>query len=251
MNRLTSAPVPKSSAAAALKAHRPLVRTAPRHEMPQCLLAPQHYERNYAYPLVVWLHDAGGDERELKRVMPLVSLRNYVSLAVRGTAKAAGGFGWPQSADEILAAESRVAEAVAQARQKFNVHGSRIFLAGAGAGGTMALRLALRWPDRYAGGASIGGGFPTGHSPLARLPLARRSRLLILHCRDSETYPVDQVCQELSLFHAAGMSVTLRQYPCGDELTTQMLHDLDVWLMEQVTGVVTADEHVPVPSQWN
>ena len=39
------------------------------------------------------------------------------------------------------------------------------------------------------------------------------------------------------LFHAAGMSVTLRQYPCGDELTTQMLRDLDVWLMEQVTGV--------------
>ncbi len=48
MNRLTSAPVPKSSAAAALKSHRPLVRTAPRHEMPQCLLAPQHYEQNYA-----------------------------------------------------------------------------------------------------------------------------------------------------------------------------------------------------------
>ena len=46
------------------------------------------------------------------------------------------------------------------------------------------------------------------------------------------------------LFHAAGMSVTLRQYPGGDDLNTQMLHDIDVWLMEQVTGVSsdTSDE---------
>jgi len=49
------------------------------------------------------------------------------------------------------------------------------------------------------------------------------------------------------------MSVTLRQYPCGDELTTQMLRDLDVWLMEQVTGVSTAEVQEPaaLPSEWN
>jgi phospholipase/carboxylesterase len=252
MNRLTAAAPPKSAASAALRASRPLVRTLPRRDLPQCLLVPQHYERNYAYPLLIWLHDAGGDERELKQVMPLVSLRNYVSLAVRGTSAVERGFGWPDTADAILAAESRIADAVTQARQRFNVHSGRIFLAGAGAGGTMALRLALRSPERYAGGASIGGCFPQGHSPLVRLEQARRSRLLIMHCRDSSSYPVERVCDELALFHAAGMSVTLRQYPCGDEITTQMLHDLDVWLMEQVTGVATADVHEPaLPSEWN
>jgi len=63
---------------------------------------------------------------------------------------------------------------------------------------------------------------------------------------------VQHVCDELSLFHAAGMSVTVRQYPCPDELTTQMLRDLDVWLMEQVTGV-RSDEPQPTPltSEWN
>jgi phospholipase/carboxylesterase len=228
------------------------MQTAPSQEAPQCLLVPQHYERNYAYPLVVWLHDAGGNERELKRVMPLVSLRNYVSLAVRGTSSVDGGFGWPETADAILAAESCVADAVTQARERFNVHSSRIFLAGAGSGGTMALRLALRSPDRYAGAASIGGCFPVGHSPLTKLALARRSRLLIMHCRDSLTYSVEQVCKELALFHAAGMSATLRQYPCADELTTQMLRDLDVWLMEQLTGVASTVEREPaLPSEWN
>jgi len=251
MNRLSSLSISNHAIAAAPRPPRPLVRTQPRRELPQCVLVPQHYERNYAYPLLVWLHDDGGDERELKKIMPLVSLRNYVSVAVRGTNSHQRGFAWPESADAILAAESRVDEAVAQAKNRFHVHPSRIFIAGAGAGGTMALRLALRWPDRYSGGASIGGCFPVGQSPLARLQLARRSRLLIMHCRDSETYRVEQVCQELSLFHAAGMSVTLRQYPCGDELTTQMLRDLDGWLMEQVTGVSSTSSDAPLPSEWN
>jgi phospholipase/carboxylesterase len=252
MNRLSSLSVSNHTIAAAHRPARPLVRTKPRPQLPQCVLVPQHYERNYAYPLLVWMHDAGGDERELKKIMPLVSLRNYVSVAIRGTSSLKRGFAWSESPDAILAAESNVDEAVAQAKQRFHIHHNRIFIAGAGAGGTMALRLALRWPDRYAGGASIGGCFPVGHSPLSRLPLARRSRLLIMHCRDSETYRVEQVCDELSLFHAAGMSVTLRQYPCGDELTTQMFRDLDVWLMEQVTGVASSEHHdAALPSEWN
>ena len=252
MNRLTAACLTPSATRASRERREPL-RVASRLDQSQCLLAPLHYERNYAYPLLVWLHDDGGSERELKRIMPLVSLRNYVSLAVRGTGDSSGGFAWADTPDAVLAAEIRVAEAVAAARQRFNVHASRVFLVGHGTGGTLATRLALRSPERYAGGVSIGGPFPCGQSPLARLAAARASRLLIMHCRDSFHYPIDRLCDELGLFHAAGMSVTLRQYPCGDELTTQMLHDLDVWLMEQVTGIVTPEvaEPAPLPSDWN
>ena len=45
-----------------------------------CLFTPLHYERNYAYPLIVWLHGPGDDERQVTRVMPLVSMRNYVGV---------------------------------------------------------------------------------------------------------------------------------------------------------------------------
>ena len=43
----------------------------------------------------------------------------------------------------------------------------------------------------------------------------------------------------LSLFAAAGVlaagcTVALRQYPCGDDLTTTMLADLNRWIMEVV-----------------
>jgi phospholipase/carboxylesterase len=257
MNRLTSAQLTDArpstiSTKTQVRVQRPLVRTIARTALPQCLMVPEHYERNYAYPLLVWLHDRGGNETQLRDIMPLVSLRNYVSLAVRGTCPTDRGFGWSETSDGIQTAETRVAEAVAEARQRFHVHSGRIFLAGAGAGGTLAMRLAIRDPENYAGAASIGGCFPQGHSPLARLKLARRSRVLIMHCRDSERYPVQHVCTELSLFHAAGMSVTLRQYPCADELTTQMLRDLDAWLMEQVTGSRSEVDHeTTMPSEWN
>jgi phospholipase/carboxylesterase len=222
-----------------------------RQSAPHCLQAPLHYESNYAYPLVVWLHAAGGDERELSQVMQHVSLRNYVSLSVRGIVGERRGFDWPQTADSIYAAELRLADAVEQACQRFNVHPERIFLMGHGSGGTTAIRIALGH-SKYAGAISLGGAFPEGHSPLLRLAQARQTRLLIAHCRDSLTYPMSRLCQELSLFHAAGLSVTLRQYPCGDELTTQMLHDVDVWLMEQVTGLPANDDQaVHLPSDWN
>ena len=66
------------------------------------LFAPIHYERRYAYPLLVWLHGDGGSERELRQLMPQVSVRNYVGAAARGVAAGGdvddrGGYAWPQT----------------------------------------------------------------------------------------------------------------------------------------------------------
>jgi len=233
----------------AARVHRPV-----RLGEPCSFFTPQNYEANYAYPLLIWLHSAGGDERQLARVLPLVSTRNYVGLGVRGpVAGPHRGYAWPQTADGIVAAEQQIMEAIAKARDRFNIHTDRVYLAGYESGGTMAFRIALRNPERFAAAASIGGPLPEGHRPLARLTQLRKFPLLLAHCRDSQTYSIDRVCHELKLVHSAGMGVTLRQYPCGDELTTQMLHDLDVWVMEQVTGIVAADQHerAESPNDWN
>jgi phospholipase/carboxylesterase len=70
-----------------------------------------------------------------------------------------------------------------------------------------------------------------------RLADARRVPLFVASGRDSQKYPPEQVCDNLRLFHVAGMDVALRQYPCGHELMPLMLADMDRWIMEQVTGV--------------
>ena len=70
------------------------VAEPPRKRMQACsqdaschfYFAPLHYEPNYSYPLIVWLHGPHNNELELKQIMPLVSMRNYVAAAPRGTA---------------------------------------------------------------------------------------------------------------------------------------------------------------------
>ena len=76
-----------------------IARSAPRRSFPYSVFMPLHYEKNYAYPLIVWLHANGHNERQLAQIMQLVSMRNYVGVAPRGVAASAGtaafGFDWP------------------------------------------------------------------------------------------------------------------------------------------------------------
>lgn len=211
-------------------------------DCPQAFLSPLHYEPNYAYPLIVWLHGPGRDEGQLKRIMPCVSLRNYVSTSIRGTSASVGGargevgFTWPQSESHVNLAEHRLFAAIESAQARFNISSKRIFLAGIDCGGTMAFRLAMNNPRRFAGVLSIGGEFPVGGAPLARLSEARGVPIFLASGRDSQRYPATAVCNNLKLLHAAGMDVTLRQYPCGHELQPQMLADMDRWIMDLIVG---------------
>jgi phospholipase/carboxylesterase len=210
-------------------------------ETPHSLFTPMHYEPGYAYPLVVWLHGPGDQETQLKRVLPLVSTRNYVAVAPRGPAvMEGGGYFWPQTEDGILQAEECVHDSIDIARRKFNVSKSRIMLAGFGCGGTMALRIAMNHPEQFAAALSLGGPFPSNHSPLRRIKQVRGLPLFLATGRESRWYGSEQVCRDLRLFHSAGLQVTLRQYPCGDELTTNMLSDADCWIMEQVCPTVVS-----------
>lgn len=205
----------------------------------RALFAPLHYEPNYPYPLLVWLHGPGNDERQLIRIMPLVSMRNYVAVAPRGLRIPAPDgkdhWGWLQTPEHIQQAEARVLDCIEETERRFHISPRRVFVAGFDSGGTMAFRIAMSHPTRFAGVLSIEGCFPRKHNPLCQWTEARRLAVFLAVGRDSTTYPPAQACEDLRLFHAAGLSVTLRQYPCGHELCPQMLRDMDRWIIEQIT----------------
>jgi len=202
---------------------------------------PLHYESNYAYPLIVWLHGPGDDERQLFEIMPLVSQRNYVAVAPRGL-RIAGQqpgeevWGWPQTSEHISQAEQRIFDSIETVCRKLHVAPARVFLAGSEAGGTMAFRAAMNYPARFAGVLSLGGPFPSGQTPLGQWTAARSLAVFLAIGRDSLQYPPVRACDDLRLFHAAGISVTLRQYPCGPLLSRQVLGDMDRWIMEQIAA---------------
>lgn len=220
-----------------------LPSAARRKYTPHFLFSPLHYEPNYSYPLVVWLHGCGGNERELAQVMPNLSTRNYVAVAPRGSEVAPGnggysnaGFDWSDDhygADEGL---ERIRAAVAAARKQLNIADDRVFLVGYHSGGTLAMRIALKHPQLFAGVANIGGRFPRGEQPLQNLAAARSQQILTMYGEESSIYDAQDLCADLPLFHTAGLKMSIRQYPGDGELTTQMLHDLNIWLMERVTG---------------
>jgi phospholipase/carboxylesterase len=206
---------------------------------PYATFSPIHYEDGYAYPLIIWLHGAAGNEQQLRRVIPTISMRNYVAIAPRGTEshrRVSTSFSWQQTDAGIEEAEARVFDCLSIATGRFNVHTERVFLAGVGCGGTMAVRLAWSHPEKFAGAASFGGPLPTRNRPLRKLNSLRHLPCFLATGRKSGEYPEVEVCRDLRLLHSAGCTVALRQYPCGDDLTTAMLADLNRWLMELVTG---------------
>lgn len=230
--------------------------TEPAAQTARALFAPLHYERNYAYPLLIWLHGSGADERQLMRIMPVVSMRNYVAVAPRGVPvlreDGAEAWGWSQSPQQLHQAEQQILDCIDEAERRFHVSPSRLFLAGFGSGGTMAFRMAMSYPARFAGVLSIGGCFPHGQSPLRQWSEARRLAVFLAVGRDSLEYPPATACDDLRLFHAAGLSVTLRQYPIGQELSPQILRDVDRWIIEQITTpagpAVRSDNRSSCPS---
>lgn len=246
MNRLRSpAAAPSSSSAPQADNYVPQVEvgtasTVVHGDSPAMLFAPIHYERNYAYPLVVWLHGDGTDERQLLRLMPQLSLRNYVGVAPRAPqAEAAGEVrsrGWSRSLGDASAVEQAVFDAIETARRRYHIASQRIFLAGADAGGTAALRTALAYPDHFAGALSFGGAFPSGGAPLARLHEIRRLPLFLAYDESFAARQDETIDAQLRLFYTACMHVMLRRYPQQSQLGRQMLADADRWMMDLVTG---------------
>jgi phospholipase/carboxylesterase len=149
-------------------------------------------------------------------------------------------FGWGDSADDIAEAGTRVQDCIEIAQQRFNVHPDRIFVAGRSAGGTIAHRLGMEFPERFAGAISLGGQVPRGARLLKNINRARQLPLLLSVSPTQENYSTQQVMDDLRFLHCAGLSLSLRLYPDGDELTSVMLSDLNRWVMEQFTTNGTA-----------
>jgi len=206
-------------------------------ETPHTLFSPMHYEPGYAYPLIIWLHGHGtAAERQLMKIMPIVSMRNYVSVAPRGLECGnSGQFGWSVSEADFNLVQQRVFDCLQIATEKCNISKRRVFLAGFDDGGTMAFRMGMQFPRYFSGVVSLCGSFPQGVMPLRQLCEVRQLPCLMCVGRDSQVFPPTEAARQMTLFHTAGMSVTVRQYPCRQELSTHMLEDVNRWIMERVT----------------
>jgi phospholipase/carboxylesterase len=231
---------------------------------------PQRYEPNYPYPLLVLLHARGGDEQQMVRSMPALSWRNYVGLSLRGPEVAIkrgrpDGFGWgpgfarpdrqgprpfpvPSEGeivrrrlleacpDPVDLLEDGVFSAIRQTRRALHVHSERIFLVGCGEGAAVAYRIALSYPERFAGVVAINGWLPGGFRPLGRLKACRDLKILVVHGEWNARVSVQAARRDVSVLRAGGLRVAFQSYPCAHRLTSPMLSDVDTWLINHCTA---------------
>ncbi|MEC9094302.1 MAG: hypothetical protein VX438_16445 [Planctomycetota bacterium] len=201
---------------------------------------PLHFEKNYSYPLFIWLSGSNSGDRQLARVMPKISLRNYIGVAPEICTQP----------HEPSALADAVFECIDQACLRYNINTQRIFIAGGETGGSDALQLALNHPDHFAGAISLCGCLPNSEAILGHIRTTRKTPLFIAQSRDDHSFDEDLFCDNLKTLHVGGFSVTARQYPGTGSINDQMLHDVDVWTMEVINGydMTTSDQ---APTEWN
>ena len=216
---------------------------------PHILFSPMHYEPQYAYPLLVWLHGTGEDERQLTRIMPVMSVRNYVAVAPRGLPieqpacpttldlsvstilqRPKQQYDWTLSDDNWETFEQRIFDCIAVAQERCRIADHRIFIAGFGTGGTVALRLATLYPECFAGAAAFGSKIPAGNSICPSWQAMQPLSLLL----GIDASVPDHACRMMELCYTAGLTTDIREYPDAGTLTPEMLQDLNRWMMQIV-----------------
>ncbi len=222
-----------------------------------CFFLPLHYVASYRYPLIVWLHSNGFNENQLDDVMPHISIRNYVGVGVRAT-KAADAIGhrydWYQNAAAINAAHDAIITAVDEAIARFSVNADRVILAGYRDGGTMALRIAMRQPDRFAAAISVGGAMPRG--AIRNMIQLRQRRLPMLWQwgGSRSDFTAKDLTADCQLAMSIGGQVEVRQYPGDDEMNTVVLKDIDDFIMRRIvseSSTATSDRWSSSPTSYS
>jgi phospholipase/carboxylesterase len=204
--------------------------------LPVRTFLPTGYEPRYPYPLLVFFHGQGGNEEQILRLAPRLSRRNFVCIALRGLqrldSRADGrwGYGWGSDDPESLV-EDYVLRAVEHTRRSYHVHSERIYLAGFREGATLAYRLGLLSPERFAGVISLNGAMPRHDCPLLRLPDIRRLRVFIGHGIANAVVPLTLARQDFRLLYTAGLSIEMHTYPATHRLHADMLRDINRWVI--------------------
>jgi phospholipase/carboxylesterase len=205
---------------------------------------PIGYEPNYPYPLLVFFHGQGGDEEQVLRLAPRLSRRNYICISLRGPDRLGRGedgraaYGWGQDGQCDAPIEDYVLRAVEQTRRIYHVHSERVYLAGFSEGATLAYRLGLSFPERFAGIISLNGTMPRRGCPLLRLDDIRPLKVFIGHGIANAIVPLSLARQDSRLLYTAGLSVHLQCYPTTNRIHSDMLRDVNRWVMGHVTGDV-------------
>ncbi len=196
------------------------------------VFTPLDYLCSYRYPLLVWLHSQDSTEQELLKIIPKISLRNYVCAAPAGFS-VNKTIAWP--IHQLHEIELRVLETINQVRGSMNIHSRRIFIAGIQSGGTAAMALALSRPDLFAGAASFNGPVPRFHVMFRQFKLQKKQSYFVGIPANPEGYPAALLKEDIDMFNNAGINIQFKDYSAETDTNRVMYSDLNRWIMRSIS----------------
>jgi phospholipase/carboxylesterase len=225
---------------------RPLNESTIQLDFAHRLFVPENYESGYDYPLVVWLHSDASSELELDNVMAALSTRNYIGIAPRANAKCKGNsrlFRWGSTRTDFAAAEELVWDCVQAAADGLSVNPNKIFLAGFGAGGSMAQWIGLKYARQVAGVVSLSGCYPSASQSLSNWKQARDLPVLFAQRQGSTLCSEDELLRAVRISHQSALAYRFWQLRSEDdslaeanELDSTMLDAANRFMMSIVTN---------------
>ena len=189
-------------------------------------------------PLIVLLHGAGADERDmigLWRDLP----DDLVVVSPRAPFAEGGGFRWyrKDSRDADIAISRKIIDLVVdEAVKRFEADPARVFVGGFSQGGVMTYEVALHAPDRFRGAAVLSGSlFPTALAGLpARDALARES-WFIGHGTADARIPFAGATAARATLKQRGITVDFHAYAgMGHATDAAETRDLSAWLAKRL-----------------
>lgn len=208
-------------------------------DWPVSIFVPERYEENYAYPLLVWFHDSGGNEGQVEEVISAISPQNYCGLGIQGNQAMADGISFDWNADMLeygaVSLRDLLSVTVRRLRQAFHIHSERVFLAGAGSGADVALQQLAECPDWYAGAVLLN---PECASPLIdSLTVAslRGTSLLWTVSREASNEHLAHNVEAVQLARMAGAEPEVRLTDAALDPEGSDIRFIDHWLLSRMT----------------
>jgi phospholipase/carboxylesterase len=206
----------------------------------QCaVFTPDHHEPGYDYPLVVWFHDRGENEKSLLTWMPRISRRNYLGLGLQGPLPVVDGLPdcrrWSLGDRALIWLEEELALSLCDLCDRVNAHRQRIVVAGSGQGGTVALSLLIRRPEWFAAGVCLNARW-TPENRLESWGAYCGKPLWLGHSLDWAPYDRHSAGNSWRLLRAAGFDVTRQFYDFDRGSLSGIGRDIDRWLLPRLCG---------------
>ncbi len=166
---------------------------------------PVGFEKNYAYPVLIWLDSEEGCRGEFQLRMEAISERNYVGIR----------FPVPEGASGELRLEE-IPRAVHMVSRYANLHSERIYLCGERHYASLALQHVLAEPGKFGGFVAVAPVSLSVNISLGNFRQLKHLRGLFLERRGG----VSSVSSLASLLHASGIEIRQQEYPDEEQATS-------------------------------